>query len=279
MSQARTNVLFGVHPVEEALRSGRAVETVHLADSARGGRLRALEELARSRGVSVRRADPRALDRMAGGGVHQGVVAEVAARPAAELDDVLAGLAGRREALLVLLDGVQDPHNLGAVVRNAALTAAAAVLVPRDRSAGVTPVVEKVAAGGLEHVPVVRLGNVAQTLRRLKEDEGFWVFGAAGDPGAEDYDTVDFSGRVVLVLGEEHGGLRRLTRELCDRLVRIPSTGVIDSFNLATASGILLARVYASRQGDPRVRADPAGQAFQPREATCSRSRGSARRT
>jgi 23S rRNA (guanosine2251-2'-O)-methyltransferase len=108
-------------------------------------------------------------------------------------------------------------------------------------------VVEKVAAGGLEHVPVVRVGNVAQTLRRLRE-EGFWAFGAAGDPAAEDYDRVDFSGRVALVLGEEHGGLRRLTRELCDRLVRIPSTGVIDSFNLATASGIILARIFASRQ-------------------------------
>lgn len=239
----RSGILFGVHPVEEALRSGRPIEVLHLADNARGGRLRAIEELARARGVAVRRLDPRALDRLAGGGVHQGVVAEVAARAAIGLDDVLAGLAGRKEALLVVLDGVQDPHNLGAVVRNAALTGAAAVLIPKDRSASVTPVVEKVAAGGLEHVPVVRVGNVAQALGRLKE-EGFWVYGAAGDPAAEDYDTVDFSGRVALVLGEEHGGLRRLTRELCDRLVRIPSTGVIDSFNLGTASGIILARIF-----------------------------------
>lgn len=239
----RSGILFGVHPVEEALRSGRPIEVLHLADNARGGRLRAIEELARARGVAVRRLDPRALDRLAGGGVHQGVVAEVAARAAVGLDDVLAGLAGRKEALLVVLDGVQDPHNLGAVVRNAALTGAAAVLIPKDRSASVTPVVEKVAAGGLEHVPVVRVGNVAQALGRLKE-EGFWVYGAAGDPAAEDYDTVDFSGRVALVLGEEHGGLRRLTRELCDRLVRIPSTGVIDSFNLGTASGIILARIF-----------------------------------
>jgi 23S rRNA (guanosine2251-2'-O)-methyltransferase len=247
MSQPRANILFGVHPVEEALRSGRSVETLHLADNARGGRLRALEELARARGVAVRRVDARALDRLAGGGVHQGVAAEVAARPALELDDVLAGLTGRAEALLVVLDGVQDPHNLGAVVRNAALTGAAAVLIPKDRSSAVTPVVDKVAAGGLEHVPVVRVGNVAQALRRLKE-EGFWVFGAAGEPAAADYDQVDFSGRAVLVLGEEHGGLRRLTRELCDRLVRIPSTGVIDSFNLGTASGIILARIFASRR-------------------------------
>ncbi|HEY6000333.1 MAG TPA: 23S rRNA (guanosine(2251)-2'-O)-methyltransferase RlmB [bacterium] len=251
MTQPRAGIVYGVHPVEEALRSGRPIETLYLAEGARGGRLRAIEELARGRGVAVRRLDARALDRMAAGGVHQGVAAEVGARPAAELEDVLAGLAGRAEALLVVLDGVQDPHNLGAVVRNAALTGAAAVLIPKDRSAGVTPVVEKVAAGGLEHVPVVRVGNVVQTLRKLKDDEGFWIFGAAGDAGAEDYDRVDFSGRVALVLGEEHGGLRRLTREHCDRLVRIPSTGVIDSFNLATASGIILARIYGERRRAP----------------------------
>ncbi|HWR96993.1 MAG TPA: RNA methyltransferase, partial [Candidatus Methanoperedens sp.] len=194
-------ILYGVHPVEEALRSGRPIEALYLAEGARGGRLRALEELARARGVALRRVDARALDRLAAGGVHQGVAAAVAARAALELDEVLAGLAGRKQALLVVLDGVQDPHNLGAVVRNAALTGAAAVLIPKDRAAGVTPVVEKVAAGGLEHVPVVRLGNVAQTLRRLKADAGFWIFGAAGEAGAEDYDRVDFSGRVALVLG------------------------------------------------------------------------------
>ena len=132
------------------------------------------------------------------------------------------------------------------MVRNAALAGAAAVLIPKDRSAGVTPVVEKVAAGGLEHVKVVRAGNIAQALRKLKE-EGFWIYGAAGEAGSEDVYQVKFSARAVLVLGEEHEGLRRLTRELCDQLVRIPSTGVIDSFNLGTASGIILARMYSER--------------------------------
>jgi 23S rRNA (guanosine2251-2'-O)-methyltransferase len=240
-------VLFGVHPVEEALRSGRPVGALHVAESARGGRLRAIEELARARGIKVRRADARTLDRLAGGGVHQGVVAAVEARRTRDLDEVLRALAGAAAATLVVLDGVQDPHNLGAVVRNAALTGVAAVLIPKDRAAGVTPVVEKVAAGGLEHVDVVRVGNLAQVLRRLRE-EGFWVYGAAGEAGAEDLDRVDFAGRVALVLGEEHAGLRRLTRELCDRLVRIPSTGVIDSFNLGTASGIILARIYSGRR-------------------------------
>jgi 23S rRNA (guanosine2251-2'-O)-methyltransferase len=174
-------------------------------------------------------------------------VAAVEARRTRDLDEVLAALAGNEGATVVVLDGVQDPHNLGAVVRNAALTGVAAVLIPKDRAAGVTPIVEKVAAGGLEHVDVVRVGNIAQVLRRLK-DEGFWIYGAAGEAGAEDLGRVDFAGRVALVLGEEHEGLRRLTRELCDRLVRIPSTGVIDSFNLGTASGIILHRIYSERQ-------------------------------
>ncbi len=241
-------VLYGVHPVEEALRSGtRTVGVLNLAEGARAGRLREIEELARSRGLKVRRVDLHTLDRLVAGAVHQGVVLEAGPRPAPDLDEVLAGLAGADEALLVVLDGVQDPHNLGAVVRNAALAGAAAVLIPKDRSAGVTPVVEKVAAGGLEHVKVVRAGNIAQALRRLKE-EGFWIYGAAGEAGAEDLYRVEFAGRTALVLGGEHEGLRRLTRDLCDRWVRIPSAGVIDSFDLGPASGIILARIYAGRQ-------------------------------
>jgi len=241
-------VIYGVHPVEEALRSGaRSVGALYLAEGARGGRLREIEELARAKGLKVRRVDPRALDRMVDGGVHQGVVIEADARPTLGLDEVLAELAELDQAVLVVLDGVQDPHNLGAVVRNAALTGAAAVLIPKDRAAGVTPVVEKVAAGGLEYVRVVKAGNIAQTLRRLKE-EGFWIYGAAGETGAEDLYQVRFAEKAVVVLGEEHDGLRRLTRDLCDGLVRIPSTGVIDSFNLGTASGIILSRIYAERQ-------------------------------
>jgi 23S rRNA (guanosine2251-2'-O)-methyltransferase len=241
-------VLYGVHPVEEALRSGsRSVGVLYFAEGARGGRLREVEELARTRGIKVRRVDVRTLDRLVGGAVHQGVVLEAGARPTLDLDEVLAGLADEEKAVIVVLDGVQDPHNLGAVVRNAALTGAAAVLIPKDRSAGVTPVVEKVAAGGLEHVRVVKAGNIAQTLRRLKE-EGFWIYGAAGETGAEDLYQVRFAKKAVIVLGEEHDGLRRLTRDLCDGLVRIPSTGVIDSFNLGTASGIILSRLYSERQ-------------------------------
>jgi len=234
--------------VEEALRSGtRAVGAVYVAAGARGSRLRRVEELARARGLRLRRVDARTLDRLAGGGVHQGVVATVETRPAADLEEVLAAHPGPAPCTLVVLDGVQDPHNLGAVVRTAALTGVAAVLVPKDRAVGATPAVEKVAAGGLEHVPLVRVGNLAQALRRLKE-EGFWVFGSAGDPPAVDLDRADFPPRVAVVFGEEHRGLRRLTRELCDAVVRIPSTGAIDSFNLAVASGIVLSWIYLRRR-------------------------------
>jgi 23S rRNA (guanosine2251-2'-O)-methyltransferase len=238
--------LYGVHPVEEALRTGRQIDALFLAEGAHGPRLRGIEELARARGIKLKRVDAHTVERMAGSGVHQGVVAQVAPRRTRDLEEILTATAGG-PALIVVLDGVQDPHNLGAVVRNAALTGVAAVLIPKDRAASVTPVVEKVAAGGLEHVDVVRVGNIAQTLVRLKE-AGFWIYGAAGDAGAEDLDRVAFDPRTVVVLGDEHEGLRRLARERCDTLVRIPSTGKIDSYNLATASGIILARLYSERR-------------------------------
>jgi 23S rRNA (guanosine2251-2'-O)-methyltransferase len=233
-----TATVYGVHPVAEALRTrSRPVVELYLAAGARGARLEGIEALARAQGIRIQRVDGRTLDRLAGGGVHQGVLARVEARAVRDLDDLLATLPAG-PCTLVALDGVQDPHNLGAVVRNGALTGVTAVLVPKDRAAGVTPTVEKVAAGGLEHVAVVRTGNLVASLRRLKE-EGFWIYGAAGD-GAEDLDRVRFAERTVIVLGEEHHGLRRLTREQCDGLVRIPSTGRIDSYNLGVAAGILL---------------------------------------
>lgn len=252
-----TRPLYGVHPVAAALRSrSRSFGALYLGDGARSARLREIEELAHARGIKIRRVDGRTLDRLAGGGVHQGVVAVVESRPVRDLDDFLVETLPCAACTLLVLDGVQDPQNLGAAIRNCALTGTAAVLIPKDRAAGVTPAVEKVAAGGLEHVAVVRTGNLAAALRRLKE-EGFWIFGAAAD-GAEDLDRVSFPAKTVLVLGEEHHGLRRLTREQCDSLVRIPSTGRLDSYNLGVASGILLFWVYLQREkGAVSVRSNP----------------------
>jgi 23S rRNA (guanosine2251-2'-O)-methyltransferase len=242
------DVLWGFHPVEEALLTGnRRLGILYLARKRDSARSRHLTQLARQRGARVKEVDVRTLDRLASGQAHQGVVATVEARPARGLDDLLAELAGRGSVILVVLDGVQDPHNLGAVVRNACLNGAAAVLLPRDRTAGVTPVVEKVAAGGLEHVDIVRVVNIAAALRALKKED-FWIVGA--DPGGEEeLPGADLTGRVALVIGGEHQGLRRLTKEHCDRLVRIPSTGRIESYNMGTASALFLFSAFLQHRG------------------------------
>ncbi len=247
-----TGILFGFHPVEEALlRGDRAIRTLHLSRR-EGTRTRRLVRLARERGVRVKDSDPPALDRLAGTKNHQGVVAVVEVRRTRSLEDVLDELSGRPSAVLLVLDGVQDPHNLGAVIRNCSLSGADAVVLPKDRTAGITPAVEKVAAGGLEYVPVVRVGNLASALKGLKE-AGFWIVGA--DPGGtEELPGADLGGRVAIVVGEEQRGLRRLTKERCDRLVRIPSTGAVASYNMAVAAGLFLFFAFLRRREDEKNR-------------------------
>jgi len=241
------SVIWGFHTDEEALLGGkRHIGILYLARRGESARTRRLVQLAKERSLKIQRVDTRALDRLSGGSTHQGVVATVEARTALDLSDFLGSIEGRPSAVVVVLDGVQDPHNLGAVARNASLCGAAAVIFPRDRSAGLTPVVEKVAAGSLDHVDMVRSGNLAAALRALKE-KGFWVIGA--DPGAgTELPEGDFTGRVALVIGDEHRGLRRLTKEHCDQLIRIPSTGPIESFNMAMAAGLFLFYAYLQQR-------------------------------
>ena len=242
-----TGILCGYHPVEEALlRGDRAIRTLHLSRR-EGTRTRRLVQLARERGVRVRDAEPSTLDRLAGTKHHQGVVAVVEVRRTRSLEDLLGEIADRPSAVLLVLDGVQDPHNLGAVIRNCSLSGAEAVVLPKDRTAGITPTVEKAAAGGLEYVPVVRVGNLSSALNELKA-AGFWVVGA--DPGGtEERHRADLGGRGAIVGGEEQRGLRRLTKERCDRLVRIPSTGAVASYNMSVAAGLFLFFAFLHRRG------------------------------
>jgi 23S rRNA (guanosine2251-2'-O)-methyltransferase len=243
------SVLCGFHAVEKTLREGsRHLNTLYLSRSKANPRTRHLEGLAREKGIRVRHVDHAALDRMAPRGSHQGVVATVDVKPSLDLEDLLQRLDGRAAALIVVLDGVQDPHNLGAVVRNAALCGAPAVVVPRDGAAGTTATVEKVAAGALAHVDIVRVGNLAAALRKLKE-AAFWVVGADAG-GDEELPGADLSGRVALVIGNEERGLRRLTREHCDRIVSIPSTGTVSSFNLSVAAGIILFAAFLQQRNN-----------------------------
>jgi len=225
-------VLSGIHPVTEALRTGRPLDRVLVAQGAGGPRLQVIVDLARQAEVPVRFEPRAALDRVAGTPAHQGVVALGAAKKYADLDAVPAA------GILVVLDGVEDPHNLGAIIRTAHAAGAAGVVIPERRAAGVTDVVAKAAAGALEHLPVIRVININRTLEDLKE-RGYWIYGL-DERGDEDYDRVEYAVPTALVLGAEGKGLHEQVRKHCDVLVRIPMAGKISSLNVSVAAGIVL---------------------------------------
>jgi len=226
-------VLVGIHPVGEALRSGRSFDRVLIARGAGGPRLQEIIDLAKERSVPLRFEPREALDRVSHGATHQGVVALGAAHGYAELDRVLPNAR-----LLIVLDGVEDPHNLGAIIRTAQAAGAGAVLVPERRAAGLTETVAKAAAGALEHLPVVRVVNVSQTLDDLKK-RGFWIYGL-DERGGQLYTEAEYSDPTVFVLGGEGHGLHHLVKQHCDQLVRIPMAGVISSLNVSVAAGVVL---------------------------------------
>lgn len=247
------SVAYGIHAVRALLtRNPQRVDGLWLlADREAGARLRELRDLAQGAGIAVTDADPALLDRLAGGERHQGVAASVRARagdPETQLEEALDATAGQPPLLLVL-DGVTDPHNLGACLRSADAAGVAAVIAPRDRAAGLTPVVRKVAAGAAESVAFVAVVNLARTLRELKE-RGVWLVGTANEAERTLFD-VDLTGPTAIVMGSEGEGLRRLTREACDELVAIPMAGAVASLNVSVAAGVAL--FEAVRQRRPRA--------------------------
>jgi 23S rRNA (guanosine2251-2'-O)-methyltransferase len=246
---AATRPLFGFHAVTVRLRQRSAsVETLYVDAARQDARMRDLLTRAKAAGVAVHAVDSARLDALTGQSAHQGVVAIVdAQRPHVTLDDVLAQLS--EPALLLVLDGVTDPHNLGACLRCADAFGAHAVIVPKDRAVGVNATVAKAASGAAETVPVVAVTNLARALRGLKE-QGVWLLGA--DAQGEILFDADVSGAVAWVLGAEGQGLRRLTRETCDRLIGIPMQGVVESLNVSVTAGICLYAARAARAG--RVR-------------------------
>lgn len=226
-------ILSGIHPVLESLKAGRPLDRIIIAKGAAGARLQEIIDLARRGSVSVRFEDRTGLDRLAGTPAHQGVVAMGAPQRYADLDDVAP--AAR---MLVVLDGVEDPHNLGAVIRTAHAAGAGGVIIPERRAAGLTDVTAKAAAGALEYLPVVRVTNINRTLEDLKE-LGYWIYGL-DERGTEDYDRVNYNSPTVLVFGGEGKGLHEQVRKRCDVLVRIPLEGQIPSLNVSVAAGIVL---------------------------------------
>jgi len=231
-------------------RHPERVRTVRIAERRDDPRMRALEDLARRQARPVERVGVRALKGLLGDVVHQGVAAEITPLPPWSEDQLFAALEGAAAPLLLALDGVQDPHNLGACLRTADACGVLAVIVPKDRAAQLTPAARKVAAGAAETTPVVTVTNLARTLRLLKE-AGLWTVGAeaASEKGA---DTVDFTGPVVLVLGAEGSGLRQLTRQNCDFLVRLPRLGAVESLNVSVAAGMLLYEAVRQRSSGQR---------------------------
>ncbi len=227
------STLVGVHSVMEALKAGRPIDRLLVARGAGGHRLQELIELCRSASVPVRFEPRDALDRLAGGATHQGIVAVAAARRYAALEDVIAGAR-----MLVVLDGVEDPHNLGAVIRTAHAAGADALVAPERRAAGLTEGVAKAAAGALEYLPVARVTNVNRALETLKA-RGFWIYGL-DERGEQPYDQVDYASPAALVFGGEGKGLHHQVKQHCDALVRIPMAGRISSLNVSVAAGVVL---------------------------------------
>jgi 23S rRNA (guanosine2251-2'-O)-methyltransferase len=235
---AELRLIYGFHAVTSRIRQNPdGVLEVYLQAQRQDPRMRDLIKLAESHGVRVISVDAKRLDGMAGGTRHQGVAARVdASRRVVHLDDVLETL--EEPPLLLVLDGVQDPHNLGACLRSADAFGVHAVIAPKDRAVGINATVEKVACGAAETVPYITVTNLARTLRELKERD-IWVVGAAGE-AEQDLHGFRHPGALAWVLGAEGEGLRRLTRETCDELVRIPMLGSVESLNVSVSAGVCL---------------------------------------
>lgn len=240
------NVIFGINPVSEALKArGRAFEWVGVAKERHDLRLQRLIQECRQQSVPVRFLTRVELDRMAASGSHQGVVAVTSSKQYTDLDDVIAAKRGEH-SLIVVLDGVEDPHNLGAILRTADAAGADGVVIPERRAAGITGTVAKASAGASEHLPVAKVTNIARTLEDLKA-KGLWIVGL-DERGKQNYDGVDYKMNCAVVLGAEGKGLHDLVAKKCDFVVSIPMLGKVPSLNVSVAAGIMLYEVVRQRR-------------------------------
>ncbi len=240
------NKIAGIHAVKHALDAGEAIDELVVLKGKTHPRLNELIHLARKAKVRVSFAPKEALERMADGVPHQGVVAKMAAKDAVSFKDWLREVAGQDEALVLLLDQVTDPHNLGACIRTAEASGCAGVVIPKDHTADLSsPVVSKSACGALARIPVLRVANLVRAMKDL-QGAGFWMSGLAGEADTFIYD-VGFSGKHALVMGAEGEGMRRLVRESCDQLVNIPMPGSVESLNVSVATGVALFEVVRQR--------------------------------
>ena len=239
--------LTGIHAVKEALEAQRPIDRVVIAKGRQDTRIEEIVQLARKQSIPLRFEGRGQLDRLANSKDHQGVVALAAARPAAALDDILASANQARGqiGLIILLDGVEDPHNLGAIVRTALAAGAHGVVIPERRAAGLTDTVARSSAGALAHLPVAKVTNLARAMEALKE-AGYWLVGLH-ERAEKAYTEVDYTSPVGIVLGSEGHGLHELTRKQCDFVVSLPTTGPVKSLNVSVAAGVVLFEAIRQR--------------------------------
>lgn len=238
--------LEGRNPVLEALKSERTINKILIAKGEKHGSIREIIRLAREKHLVIQEVERKKLDSLAESGSHQGIIAFVAPKAYVEVEDILKIAEENGEApFLVLLDGVEDPHNLGSIMRTADGAGAHGIVIPQRRAVGLTAVVGKTSAGAMEYLPVARITNMVQTIEKLKE-RGIWVVGADMD-GQDYYYQANLTGSVALVIGGEGKGLSRLVKEKCDFLVRIPMKGRVSSLNAAVAGSLLMYEIARQR--------------------------------
>lgn len=240
--------LEGRNAVTEALRAGRTIDKIFVADGDIDAGLQRLVAQAKDAGAVVVPVDRRKLDQMSTTHSHQGIIAQAAAHEYATVDDILEEAASRGEQpLIIICDELSDPHNLGAILRTAECAGAHGVIIPKRRSVGLTATVAKASAGAVEYMKVARVTNIAATIRELKE-KGVWVFGTAAE-GSQPMYQADLTGSTAIVIGNEGDGISRLVRDLCDVMVHIPMSGRISSLNASNAASILLYEAVRQRLG------------------------------
>ena len=242
----KENIIVGRNPVTEALRSGREIDKLMV--SSEEGSMKKILALAKERRIPVMKVEKYAIDRIAEGKAHQGVAAYVSAYAYAELEDIFRVAEERGEdPFIIILDNLEDPHNLGAIMRTAECAGAHGIIIPKRRACGLTEVVAKASAGAIEYMPCVKVTNIAQTIEELKE-RGIWV--AACDMGGTEYYKADLKGKLAVVIGSEGFGISRLVKEKCDFVVSMPMVGRITSLNASNAAAVIIYEVRKQRDGN-----------------------------
>ncbi len=244
--EQQSNIICGRNPVLEAVRSGREIDRLLVAHGVTGGSVTAIIAKCNAKGILIKEVSPQKLDYYCGGANHQGVAVMFASQEYSSVEDILAVAANREEKpFIIICDEIEDPHNLGAIIRTAEATGVHGIIIPKRRSASLNATVAKSASGALEYMKVARVTNIANTIEDLKE-QGVWVFGA--DMDGEDYTRVDFDLPCALVIGNEGKGIGALTAKKCDRIISLPMMGKINSLNASVAAGVLMYEAVNKRR-------------------------------